>query len=55
MINRHRVEYKHITYTSGTHGWLAQLAERVVHTDEVTGSSPVPPTTFRFVFLPSLS
>src|SRR5579859_242097 len=26
-------------------GWLAQPAERVVHTDEVTGSSPVPPTT----------
>jgi hypothetical protein len=25
-------------------GWLAQPAERVVHTDEVTGSSPVPPT-----------
>lgn len=28
-----------------TAGWLAQSAERVVHTDEVTGSSPVPPTT----------
>src|SRR5262252_114464 len=27
-------------------GWLAQPAERVVHTDEVTGSSPVPPTPF---------
>ena len=25
-------------------GSLAQPAERVVHTDEVTGSSPVPPT-----------
>ena len=26
-------------------GSLAQPAERVVHTDEVTGSSPVRPTT----------
>jgi hypothetical protein len=29
---------------TGRRGWLAQPAERVVHTDEVTGSSPVPPT-----------
>ena len=32
-------------WAGATNGWLAQLAERVVHTDEVTGSSPVPPTT----------
>src|SRR5579859_1463659 len=32
-------------------GWLAQPAERVVHTDEVTGSSPVPPTPRHFAEL----
>src|SRR6185295_7964486 len=28
-----------------TRGRLAQLVERFLHTEEVTGSSPVPPTT----------
>ncbi len=26
------------------HGWLAQPGERFVHTEEVIGSSPIPPT-----------
>lgn len=27
-------------------GWLAQLVEHFAYTEDVTGSSPVPPTKF---------
>jgi hypothetical protein len=33
---KHRLKY----------GWLAQLVERLPYTQDVTGSSPVPPTSF---------
>src|SRR5438874_10484571 len=35
------------TLRSSPRGRLAQLAERFLHTEEVTGSSPVPPTRFQ--------
>jgi hypothetical protein len=31
-------------YGAICYGWLAQLGERFVHTEEVVGSSPIPPT-----------
>ena len=36
-------------------GRLAQLVERFLHTEEVTGSSPVPPTISLAFALPNLA